>query len=63
MEQRVFEALRHLDTTDVTVEKIENFSTIADRGVMMTPALAVDGKLKLVGRVPAVEELVKMLQD
>jgi small redox-active disulfide protein 2 len=63
MEQRVFEALRHLGTTDVTVEKIEDISTIADRGVMMTPALAIDGKLKLVGRVPTVEEIVKMLRD
>jgi hypothetical protein len=30
-------------------------------GVMMTPALAVDGKVKLAGRVPTVEEIKKLL--
>lgn len=28
-----------------------------DFGVMMTPALAVDGTVKVVGRVPTVEEI------
>jgi hypothetical protein len=29
--------------------------------VMMTPALAVDGEVKVVGRVPDVEEIMKLL--
>jgi hypothetical protein len=28
---------------------------------MMTPALAVDGEVKVVGRVPDVEEIMKLL--
>jgi protein-disulfide isomerase len=30
-------------------------------GVMMTPALVVDGSLKVAGRVPSVEEIKKLL--
>jgi len=31
-------------------------------GVMMTPALAVDGEVKLLGKVPSLEELKSILQ-
>ena len=30
-------------------------------GVMMTPALAVDGTVKIVGKVPAIEDVKKVL--
>ena len=30
-------------------------------GVMLTPALVIDGQLKSVGKVPSVEEIRKML--
>jgi protein-disulfide isomerase len=30
-------------------------------GVMMTPALAVDGEVKVVGKVPDVEQIQAML--
>jgi len=30
-------------------------------GIMMTPALAVDGEVKVVGKIPSVEELKKMI--
>jgi protein-disulfide isomerase len=30
-------------------------------GVMATPALAVDGKVRVAGRVPSVEEIKTML--
>ena len=30
-------------------------------GVMMTPALAIDGKVKVAGRVPSAEEIKKLL--
>jgi hypothetical protein len=32
-------------------------------GVMMTPALAVEGIVKLSGKVPSVEEVRKILSD
>jgi small redox-active disulfide protein 2 len=46
---------------EAMVEKIEDINVITGFGVMMTPALAVDGEVKLVGKVPSVEELKKVL--
>lgn len=39
------------------VSKVTDIVEIANRGVMMTPALSVDGDIKLVGRVATTEEL------
>ena len=43
------------------IEKITDFMRFADFGVMITPALAVDGEVKVAGRVPSVEELRKLV--
>ena len=42
--------------------KVKDFNEIAKRGVLVTPALAVDGTVKVIGRVPGDEELEEMLQ-
>ena len=46
---------------DAEVEKVTEITEILDFGVMMTPALAVDGKVKVVGKVPQIDELKEML--
>lgn len=46
---------------DYQLEKISDIKDIASFGVMMTPALAVDGEVKLVGKVPDPEDLKKHL--
>ncbi|MBN2474101.1 MAG: TM0996/MTH895 family glutaredoxin-like protein [Pirellulales bacterium] len=46
---------------EAAVEKITDINVITGFGVMMTPALAVDGEVKLVGKVPSVEEIKKLL--
>ena len=46
---------------DYEVEKVSELSKIMAFGVMTTPALVVDGKVKVVGQVPSVEELKKMI--
>ena len=43
------------------ISKVSDLKQIMALGVMMTPALAVDGNLKVAGRVPTVEEIKKML--
>jgi len=43
------------------LEKITDMMRFADFGVMMTPALAVDGEVKVSGRVPSKDELKQML--
>lgn len=48
---------------DYELEKVTDFMRFADFGVMITPALVVDGKLKVAGKVPSGVELEKMLQS
>ncbi|MBX3435155.1 MAG: TM0996/MTH895 family glutaredoxin-like protein [Pirellulales bacterium] len=43
------------------VEKIEDINQIVEFGVMTTPALVVDGQVKLVGRVATPQEIVELL--
>ncbi len=43
------------------LEKVTDMDMIVQMGVMMTPALAVDGEIKVSGRVPDVEAVKKML--
>ncbi len=43
------------------LEKITDIDAIMDFGVMMTPALAVDGEVKVVGKVPSVAEIQRLL--
>ncbi|WOX57457.1 thioredoxin family protein [Methanoculleus receptaculi] len=42
--------------------KVDDITEIMDRGVMLTPALAVDGELKVSGRVADVKEIKEILQ-
>ena len=44
------------------LEKVTDINEIAKFGVMMTPALAVDGEVKVVGKIPVIEELKELLQ-
>ena len=47
---------------DATVEKVTDIMEITDFGVMMTPALVVDGEVKVVGKVPSTEEIKELLE-
>jgi small redox-active disulfide protein 2 len=44
------------------LEKVTDINEIMKFGVMMTPALAVDGEVKVVGKVASVEELKKIIK-
>jgi len=46
---------------DAEVRKIESLDVIIERGVMLTPALYVDGEAKVVGHVPCVEDIKQIL--
>lgn len=55
------EAVRELDLSDAEVVKVEDFPTIMAYGVMQTPALAVDGRLVMSGKVPSKDEIVSLI--
>lgn len=46
---------------DYELEKVTEITEFVKYGVAMTPALVVDGELKLSGRLPKLEELKAML--
>ena len=46
---------------EASVEKIDDINVIAGFGVMVTPALAVDGEVKIVGKVASPEEIKQLL--
>ncbi len=58
--RRAEEAVKFLGL-DASVEKVTDIKQIMGFGVMTTPALAIDGKVRFAGRVPTVAELTTML--
>ena len=42
--------------------KVDSIQEIMERGVMMTPALYIDGKSVMVGRTATVEEIKRLLK-
>ncbi len=56
LEQQTREALANTGL-EAEVRKVEDVVAIAQAGVMRTPALGIDGRLVLQGRVPGVTEL------
>ena len=47
---------------DATVVKVSDFQEIARMGVFSTPAVAVDGEVKCVGKVPSKAEIAAWVQ-
>jgi small redox-active disulfide protein 2 len=46
---------------EASIEKVTDIKDIISYGVMRTPALVVDEQVKLMGKVPTVEEIKKYL--
>ena len=46
---------------DATLEHVTDMKEIMSYGVMKTPALVVDGKVKVMGRVPSSNDIKKLL--
>jgi len=45
------------------IGKVDQISDIMNYGVMMTPALAIDGKVVVVGRIPSKDEIKKWINE
>jgi small redox-active disulfide protein 2 len=44
------------------LEKVTKINDIMKFGVMVTPALVIDGQIKIVGQAPSLEQLKEMLK-
>ena len=45
------------------VVKVEDIQKIMDYGIMITPAIAIDGKVKAAGRIPSPDEIKKWISS
>ena len=61
VEQNVNKALAEL-AFQADVEKVTDIQQIIQRGVLSTPALAIDGKVVLQGKNPTVEQLKVLIK-
>ena len=48
---------------DCEIEKVTDITKIVEFGVMTTPALVVDGRVAVAGRVASVDEIKKLLGE
>ena len=48
--------------TAATVVKVSDLAQIANYGVMITPALVIDGQVKVAGKIPAPEAIAEWLK-
>jgi len=46
---------------DATITKVEDIVEIMKYGIMTTPALVVDDKVEIKGRIPSIDEIKKVL--
>lgn len=61
VEKRVNETIEGLGI-DAKVEAVTDIGKITEYGVMVTPAVVVDGSVKSEGRIPTREEIEKWLR-
>jgi small redox-active disulfide protein 2 len=54
--QNVVEAVK-LSGKEIEVAKVEDIKKMMSYGVLSTPALVIDGVVKVTGKVPKVEEI------
>jgi small redox-active disulfide protein 2 len=61
LEGRAKEAIKELGA-DAEVIKVQDIKTITKYGVLVTPALVVDGVVKVAGKIPKVEEIKEWIK-
>jgi small redox-active disulfide protein 2 len=60
LERSAREAVEHLGI-DAEITKVDKMDDIVARGVLMTPAIAIDGEVKSSGRVLSSADVEKLL--
>lgn len=58
--QKLYEQVQeavHKEGIEAEITKVTNIKDISNYGVMLTPALVIDGAVKASGKVPSVDEI------
>ena len=62
VEKRVINALAELKVA-AAVEKITDIKVMMSYGILATPGLVINGKVKCAGRIPRLEEIKAWIQE
>ncbi len=62
LESNTQEAARQLNR-NITITKVQNIKEIMKYGVMRTPAIVINEKVKMAGKVCTVEEIKKYINE
>ena len=60
-EKNVKEAIKQLGL-DAEIAKVQDIKEIMKYGILATPGVVVDGKVKVSGKIPTVEDLKALFQ-
>ena len=60
-EVNVKKALAELNKT-AEVVKVTDINAMIEKGIMQTPALIIDGKIIMQGKIPTVEQIKQLIQ-
>ncbi len=58
---KIVEEVTEAQNIECKIEKVTDIREIMKFGVMMTPALVIDGEVKVSGKVPSTDEVKKIL--
>jgi small redox-active disulfide protein 2 len=62
----LYERLLDLKTKhqlDIEIEKVTELNEIMNHGIMMTPGLVINDKVKSSGKIPAENEILKWIKE
>jgi small redox-active disulfide protein 2 len=62
LEQRIL-TLKEKHQLDVRIEKVTQLNDIMSYGVMMTPGLVINEKVKSFGKIPNDDEILKWIRE
>jgi len=62
LESQAKKAVQELGLKDVQVEHVREIDKIIEYGVMSTPAIVINEKVKAAGRIPDIEEIKNWLK-
>lgn len=63
LEGNAKKAVEELRLKDTQVEHIYDIEKIIEMGVMMTPAMAINGKIVVSGKIPSIEEIKEIIKQ
>jgi small redox-active disulfide protein 2 len=48
---------------EASIEKVNDIMKIAQAGIMLSPAIKINGKVKCTGRLPKIDEVKKWIEE